>query len=78
MITRQDPASSVRSQTESIAPALTAYSAVFLLVNVVVVALRFYVRLGVIQKFGSDDLTLGLTLVSFPQWLQVSAQQSKF
>lgn len=78
MITDQDPANAVRSQIESIAPALTAYSAVFLLVNVVVVALRFYVRLGVIRKFGSDDLALGLTLVSFPQRLHISAQQSKF
>jgi hypothetical protein len=60
----QNAARNVPSQTESIAPSLIAFSAVFLLLSVVIVALRFYVRLGVIRKFGTDDVALALTLVS--------------
>ena len=49
----------------TIAGPLIIYSAIFLVVNVVVVALRFYVRLHVIRKVGNDDIALGLTLVCF-------------
>ncbi len=51
---------------ESVVVPLVIYSAILLTVNIVVVALRFYVRIGVIRKVGSDDVALGLTLVRFP------------
>ena len=49
----------------TIAGPLIIYSAILLLVNMVVVALRFYVRVRVIRKVGNDDIALGLTLVRF-------------
>jgi hypothetical protein len=51
---------------ESMVGSLIAYSVVLLLLNVVVVALRYYVRLVLIRKFGSDDVAIGATLVCFP------------
>jgi hypothetical protein len=43
---------------ESMVESLIAYSVVFMVLNVVIVALRYYVRLLVIRKFGNDDDTM--------------------
>ena len=48
---------------ESRVDSLIASAVVFLLVCVVVVGLRFYIRLRVIRKFGNDDIALAVTLV---------------
>ena len=61
-VTRDSPLNNSRS----IAVPLIVYSVSFSLVIIVVVAMRFYVRLGIIQKVGNDDIALGLTLVRFP------------
>ncbi len=48
---------------ESVATSLIIYSTIFLLVNILVVALRFHVRLRILRKFGGDDIALAITLV---------------
>lgn len=53
---------------ESMVGGLIASAVVFLLVCVVVVALRFYVRLRVIRDFGNDDIALAATLVITPSF----------
>jgi hypothetical protein len=50
---------------ESMVGSLIAYSVAFMVLNVAIVALRYYVRLVVIRKFGNDDVALGATLVCF-------------
>ncbi|KAK4235822.1 hypothetical protein C8A03DRAFT_17469 [Achaetomium macrosporum] len=50
---------------ESMVGRLIAFSVTLVLVNVVIVALRFYVRVRVIRKFGLDDWALAATLVRF-------------
>lgn len=42
---------------------LIAYCVVCMFVIAVVVSLRFYIRLGVIRKFGNDDVALAATVV---------------
>ena len=61
-VTRDSPP----NNEKSIAVPLIVYSVSLSLVNIAVVALRFYVRLAVIQKVGNDDIALGLTMVRFP------------
>ncbi len=63
-VTRDSPL----NNSKSIAVPLIVYSVTFALVIIAVVAMRFYVRLGVIQKFGNDDIALGLTLVRSPEF----------
>ncbi|KAK3897915.1 hypothetical protein C8A05DRAFT_19414 [Staphylotrichum tortipilum] len=53
-----------RNDHESVATSLIVYSSIFLIVNIVVVALRFHVRLRVLRKFGNDDIALVITLGS--------------
>ncbi|KAK4153781.1 hypothetical protein C8A00DRAFT_15023 [Chaetomidium leptoderma] len=47
---------------ENIAGGLIAYCVIFLLLNMTIVGVRFYIRLRIIRKFGSDDIALGVTL----------------
>jgi hypothetical protein len=51
---------------ESMAGSLIAYAIVFVLMDMVIVALRFYVRLRVIRRVGLDDWALAATLVRSP------------
>jgi type IV secretory pathway TrbD component len=51
--------------SESMAGGLIAFSVTMALVNVIVVALRFYVRIWMIRKFGLDDWAVAATLVRF-------------
>jgi len=57
------------NEHESVATSLVIYSSIFLVVNIVVVALRFHVRLRVLRKFGTDDIALAITLVRV--WVRV-------
>jgi hypothetical protein len=49
---------------KSIAAPLIAYSAVCQIVILIVVSLRFYIRLRLLRKFGVDDMALAATLTS--------------
>lgn len=48
---------------ETMVGSLITYSVVCVLVIAVVASLRFYIRLGVIRKFGNDDVALAVTVV---------------
>lgn len=51
---------------DSMTGTLISYAVVFVLMDMVVVALRFYVRVRVIRKVGLDDWALAATLVRSP------------
>ena len=60
------PAIILPDTPENTAGSLIAYAVVCFTVVVVVVCLRFYVRLRLLRKSGIDDIALAITLVRAP------------
>ena len=44
-------------------PALTIVNIIFIILVLIVVALRYYTRLRITNSFGQDDIVIGLSLI---------------